>query len=77
MKITLAEKWFEPKDIIEGLQCVFYRRVLWGLFWFRVRWWMFKYLRWGVKCMVKDKPVQEGEYWTYTLVASDKRYKIK
>ena len=81
MELIFKDNLFNPGDVVEKLYpvkntgIVFCRRVLWGLFWFRVREWMFEWV--SVKFIIKDKPVQDGDYWTYQVILSDKRYKIK
>ena len=79
-KIVFEEDWFKVNDIIDCLQpqnsIVFYRRVLWGLFWFRVREWMYRWVR--VHFMVESDPMRViGGGWEYEVTLSDKRYKLK
>jgi len=68
--ITMEDKFLDKNDVVEFPEKSVFRvsRKFWK-FWIPIP--MF-WIRWfGIKLIVKDDPVQNGDKWTYTVGLTD------
>ena len=73
--LCLSDNWLEKNDVVEFPEKSVFRvsRKIWK-FWIPIP--MF-WIRWfGIKLIVKDDPVQNGDKWTYTVGLTD-NYRIR